>query len=150
MLLLFRGKLLMLRWISNPSFGPQRWLGTLCLFGLKYSSGPLYFTLIHLLQPCLCVFLLALIWRIFQSSNYEEHNWSLNSCCETFEKRQCNLSLLLAGHFIFPSIKFSLRKVSPPDGLPLEGGELNLLFKELGFEESMSAPNIESDFQCHS
>lgn len=72
MLLLFRGKLL--RCVEYPT----------CPLGLRGGlahSASLdsiilldLFILLCLLQPCLCVFLLALIWRIFQSLNYDVHN----------------------------------------------------------------------------
>lgn len=42
---------------------------------LLFWTSLFYFnTLKHVLQLCLSVFLLALIWIIFQSSNYEVYN----------------------------------------------------------------------------
>lgn len=75
-LLLFRGKLLALLNIHTVLWASEvkAWH--------NLSSLPLcyFFTSIHLLQPCLSMFLLALIWRIFQSSNFEVYNSGLNSC----------------------------------------------------------------------
>lgn len=75
-LLLFRGKLLAVLNIHTVLWASEvkAWH--------NLSSLPLcyFFTSIHLLQLCLSMFLLALIWRIFQSSNFEVYNSSLNSC----------------------------------------------------------------------